>query len=170
MGALERFGIEVGITYLNNEPLRKLKSLPFYIESYHLIIPRKTFNFKKETVSWVDVVELRLCLNTLDMQNRRILNQHFLKDGIFIIRTLEAKSLIALFTHIQTGGWSSILRLSLVNSLQFNQDIVSIPMAKPPAQHKISLIALDRDPNTLIITAFLKKAKALTFKDIEEHS
>jgi DNA-binding transcriptional LysR family regulator len=161
LGALERFEIDVGMTYLSNEPLGKLKNVPFYEESYCLITPSESFILKKKVVPWVDAAKLRLCLLTPDMQNRRILNQRFLQEGISIIPTLEADSLIALFTHIQTGQWSSILPLSLVNSFKFNKEIVTIPMEEPWSRHKIGLIALNRDPNTPLITAFLKEAESV---------
>ena len=161
LGALERFEIDVGMTYLSNEPLGKLKNVPFYDESYRLITPKENFTRYRKTVSWVDAAKLRLCLLTPDMQNRRILNQRFLQEGISIIPTLEANSLIALFAHIQTGQWSSILPLSLVNSLKFNEDITTIPMEEPQLSHKIGLVALNRDPNTPLITAFLREAELL---------
>jgi DNA-binding transcriptional LysR family regulator len=161
LGALERFEIDVGMTYLSNEPLGKLKNVPFYDESYCLITPKENFTRNRKTVSWVDAAKLRLCLLTPDMQNRRILNQRFLQEGISIIPTLEANSLIALFAHIQTGQWSSILPLSLVNSLKFNEDITTIPMEEPQLSHKIGLVALNRDPNTPLITAFLREAELL---------
>ena len=161
LGALERFDIDVGMTYLSNEPLEKLKNVPFYDESYYLITPSENFIRNKETVSWADAAKLRLCLLTPDMQNRRILNQRFLKEGISIVPTLEANSLFGLFTHIQTGHWSSILPLSLVNSLKFNKGILTIPMEEPQLRHKIGLVALNRDPNTPLITAFLKEAESV---------
>ena len=168
LGALERFEIDVGMTYLSNEPLGKLKNVPFYDESYCLITPKENFTCNRITVSWLDASKLRLCLLTPDMQNRRILNQRFLQEGISIIPTLEANSLIALFAHLQTGQWSSILPLSLVNSLKFHEDITTIPMEEPQLRHKIGLVALNRDPNTPLITAFLREAELLVSKKVDD--
>ena len=170
LGALERFEIDVGITYLTSDPLGKLKNVPLYDESYFLITPKENFTGDRKTVSWVDTAKLRLCLLTSDMQNRRILNQRFLQEGISITPTLEANSLIALFTHIQAGQWSSILPLSLVNSLKFNDDITTIPMEAPQLSHKIGLVALNRDPNTPLIIAFLKEAELLVSETVDKNS
>ena len=164
LGSLERFEIDVGITYLNNEPSTKLKSVAFYSESYQLITPFKSLNRHDQTVSWSAAAKLRLCLLTNDMQNRRILNQRFLEDGISIMPALEANSLTALFTHVQTGQWSSILPETLIKSLRFNKDVAAIPMQEPQMHHKIGLIALRRDPNTPLITTFLKEAEVIALK------
>ena len=99
------------------------------------------------------------------MQNRRILNQIFLAKEVSIIPALEANSLIALLSHVQTGEWSSILPLSLINTLTFNKNITTIPMEASYPQHKIGLVALNRDPNTPLISAFFKEVKGLALKE-----
>ena len=161
VGALERFEIDVGMTYLNSEPIGKLKNVPFYSESYCLITARENFNPGNKTISWLEASKLRLCLLTPDMQNRRILNQRFLEEGISITPTLETNSLISLLTHVQTGDWSSILPLSFISAINFNKNIVFIPMEDSHPQHKIGLVAVNRDPNTPLISAFLKEATTL---------
>ena len=165
LGALERFEIDVGMTYLNNEFVGKFQSVPLYSESYCLITTKACFNQKKETVSWVEAAKLRLCLLTSDMQNRRILNQIFQAEKVSIIPTLEANSLIALLSHVHTGKWSSILPFSLINSLTFNKNINAIPMENCYPRHKIGLVALNRNPSTPLITAFFKEANGLALKE-----
>lgn len=159
LAALERFEIDVGMTYLNNEPLGRLKSLPLYSESYCLMTHVKNKSNLSGKICWSDLSQFRLCLLTNDMQNRRILNDRFYKEKIEINPLLEANSLLALLTHIQTGEWSSVLPLSLVGLFAQNKEIVSIPIEKPQISHKIGLVALQRDPTTPLITAFLKEAE-----------
>ena len=165
LGALERFEIDVGVTYLDNESPGKFQSVPFYSESYCLITTEKNFSQEKETISWIEAANLRLCLLTPDMQNRRILNQIFLAKKVSVMPTLEANSLIGLLSHVQTGEWSSILPLSIINSLTFNKNIISIPMESSYPRHKIGLIALNRDPSTPLISAFVKVAKGIGLKE-----
>ena len=165
LGALERFEIEVGVTYLENGSLGKLQNIPLYNESYCLLTTKMNFPQQKKLISWAEAGNLRLCLLTPDMQNRRILNQIFLSKEVSIIPTLEANSLTALLSHIQTGTWSSILPLSLVNSLKFSKNIIAIPMEKSYPKHKIGLVALDRDPNTPLISALFKEASQLALKE-----
>lgn len=167
LGALERFEIDVGMTYLSNEPLGKLKSVPFYSESYCLMTHFENSTLKREGISWSDASKLRLCLLTSDMQNRRILNHRFLEEGITIEPSLEANSLLALVAHIQTGKWSSILPLSLAQSMNFSKEILVIPMENPQIKHQIGLVSLQRDPHTPLITAFLKEASLIASKNPE---
>ena len=74
---LENFEIDVGVTYLDNEPLRHVRSLPLYQEDYILLMPADQAAASRRTIRWVEAAELPLCLLTPTMQNRRII------DGIF---------------------------------------------------------------------------------------
>ncbi len=164
IGALERFEIDVGMTYLNNDSLGKLKTLPFYAESYCLTTHKKNKPHNCTRISWSEAAQFRLCLLTDDMQNRRILNNRFFQDGIKVNPMLEANSLMALLAHIRTGKWSSILPLSLANLISDNREFITIPMEEPQIRHKIGLVALPRNPTTPIIAAFLKEVESIAQK------
>jgi DNA-binding transcriptional LysR family regulator len=69
---LEEFELDAGVTYLDNEPLARVRSLPLYRERYVLVTrPEGTFRGRK-AISWSEAASLPLCLLTPDMQNRRI--------------------------------------------------------------------------------------------------
>jgi DNA-binding transcriptional LysR family regulator len=78
---LENLEIDAGITYLENEPLGRVTSVPLHAERYHLITAAGSRLSDRDNVTWKEVGGLRLCLLTADMQNRRIINQHFAKPA-----------------------------------------------------------------------------------------
>ena len=79
---IENLDVDVGITYLENEPLGRVVSVPLYSERYQLITAAGTQYADRETVGWSEISELPLCLLTPDMQNRRIIDQHLSEAGV----------------------------------------------------------------------------------------
>ena len=158
---LGNLDIEAGITYLDNEPLGRVASVPLYDESYRLITAAGTPYSDREKVTWADVSRLPLCLLTPDMQNRRIIDQHLAEAGVQVRPTLESNSMIVLFSHIRTGKWSSIMPLNLTETLGFSEPIKAIPIVEPNASHAVGLVAAPRQPQTPLVSALLDEAMAL---------
>jgi DNA-binding transcriptional LysR family regulator len=90
LSLLGNLDIDVGITYLDNEPLGRVVSVPLYSERYQLITAAGTEYAERKTVTWVEVSGLPLCLLTPDMQNRRIIDQHLGEAGVEVRPTLES--------------------------------------------------------------------------------
>jgi DNA-binding transcriptional LysR family regulator len=106
LSLLGNFEIDAGITYLDNEPLGRVTSVPLYEERYQLITAVGNPYSQARDVTWAKVSQLPLCLLTPDMQNRRIIDQHLAEAGEQARPTLESNSMLVLFSHIATGKWS----------------------------------------------------------------
>lgn len=158
------FEIDIGVTYLDNEPVGRVVSVPLYSERYQLITATGNPLFDRDKVTWAEVAELPLCLLTPDMQNRRIIDQHLAEAGVTARPTLESNSMIVLFSHIRTGKWSSIMPLNLAETFGFAKPIRAIPIVEPDASHIVGLIAAKREPHTPLVAAFLNEATALADK------
>ncbi|WP_274630278.1 LysR family transcriptional regulator [Arvimicrobium flavum] len=161
LSLLGNFDADVGITYLDNEPLGRVVSVPLYSERYQLITAAGNEYSDHKTVTWAEVSELPLCLLTPDMQNRRIIDQHLAEAGVQVRPTLESNSMIVLFSHIRTGKWSSIMPLNLAETFGFAEPIRAIPIIKPDARHTVGLVAAPREPHTPLVTALLDEAVTL---------
>ena len=74
LGLLENLEIDAGITYLDNEPLGRVKTVPLYTEQYRLLISSDSPLGHRDAVTWAEVAQVPLCLLTPDMQNRRIID------------------------------------------------------------------------------------------------
>ena len=72
---LENLEIDAGVTYLDNEPLGRVNSVPLYQERYQLLIAADAPLGNRATVTWTEVAQVPLCLLTPDMQNRRIIER-----------------------------------------------------------------------------------------------
>jgi DNA-binding transcriptional LysR family regulator len=160
LSQLENLEIDAGITYLDNEPLGRVTTVPLYSERYHLIAAAGTPLADRETVTWKEVSGLRLCLLTPDMQNRRIINKHMAEAGVAPKPTLESNSMIVLFSHIRTGQWASIMPRNVAESFGFSEQIRMIPISEPDAEHIVGLVATHREPHTPLVSALLHEARS----------
>jgi DNA-binding transcriptional LysR family regulator len=161
---LGNFDVDAGITYLDNEPLGRVTSVPLYSERYQLITAAGNPHSEQQTVTWAEVSKLPLCLLTPNMQNRRIIDQHLAEAGVVARPTLESNSMIVLFSHIRTGKWSSIMPLNLAETFGFAEPIRAIPIVEPNASHTVGLVAAPREPHTPLVAALLEEAMALAEK------
>ena len=158
---LGNFDIDAGITYVDNEPLGRVVSVPLYEERYGLVTAAGNPYSERDGVSWAEVAELPLCLLTPDMQNRRLIDQHLAETGASARPTLESNSMLVLFSHIRTGKWSSIMPLNLTKTFGFAEPIRTIPIVEPDVRHMVGLVAAQREPHTPLVAALLEEAQAL---------
>jgi DNA-binding transcriptional LysR family regulator len=161
LSLLGNFDIDAGITYLDNEPLGRVLSVPLYQERYQLITAAGTLYSDRKTVTWAEVSELPLCLLTPDMQNRRIIDHHLSEAGVSARASLESNSMIVLFSHIRTGKWASIMPLNLAETFGFAEPIRAIPIVEPDASHTVGLVVQPREPHTPLVKALIDEATAL---------
>lgn len=161
LALLENFEIDAGITYLDNEPLGRVASVPLYSERYQLITAAGNPFSERASVTWAEAGTLPLCLLTPDMQNRRIINQHLGEAGVEARPTLESNSMIVLFSHIRTGKWASIMPLNLAETFGFAEPVRAIPIVEPDASHLVGLVAAYREPHTPLVSALLHEAVSL---------
>jgi len=162
LSQLDNIEIDAGITYLDNEPLGRVTSVPLYAERYTLVTAEGTPYAEREQVTWKELDGLRLCLLTPDMQNRRIINQHLSEAGVTINTTLESNSMVVLLSHVGTGRWASIMPRNVARTFGFAKQIKVIPIVEPEASHIVGLVATHREPFTPLVSALLHQARSLT--------
>src|SRR5215471_9256554 len=158
---LENLEVDAGLTYLDNEPVGRVNTIPLYLEEYRLLTSRSGALGNRERVTWAEVGQVPLCLLTPDMQNRRIIDGLLRSAGREPSPTLESNSMIALFAHVRTGKWASIMPAKLAETLGLTDTVRSIPIIEPAATQAIGLVIPDRDPTTPLIKALVAEARQL---------
>jgi DNA-binding transcriptional LysR family regulator len=156
---LENLEIDAGVTYLDNEPLGRVSSVPLYSESYRLMTSADAPLGDRDTVTWREVAQVPLCLLTPDMQNRRIIERLLRAAGGDPQPTLESNSMIVLFAHVRTGRWASVMPAKLAETLGLTDTIRAIPIVEPDAVHTIGLVVPAREPMTPLNAALVAEAK-----------
>lgn len=159
LGLLENLEVDAGLTYLDNEPLGKVRSVPLYDESYRLITAPDSLFGDRDQVTWSEVGEVPLCLLTPDMQNRRIIDRALLAAGTQAKPTLTSNSIIVLYTHVKTGRWASVMPARLADTLGLSDAVRSIPIVDPKVTYRIGLVVPLRDPMTPMVAALVQTAR-----------
>ena len=159
---LESFDLEAGLTYLDNEPLTNVRSLPLYRERYVLLTSSPGPLGGQDRVSWQQAATLPLCLLSSDMQNRRIINRIIREVGGPAPRPrMETTSMLAICAHVRLGSWSSIVPHSLLAVLGTGADLRALPLDQPSAFHVVGLVASNRNPLSPMARAFLAESSLL---------
>jgi DNA-binding transcriptional LysR family regulator len=158
---LANLEVDAGLTYLDNEPLGQVRTVPLYDERYRLITARDGPLGDRSSVTWAEAGRAPLCLLTPDMQNRRIIDQMLRNSGIEPEPTLVSNSTIVLVSHVRTGHWSSILPPILADSIGLPGTIASIPIIEPDVSHSVGLVVAHREPTIPIVTALVTEASRL---------
>lgn len=161
LAMLENLEVDAGLTYIDNEPLGRLRTVPLYTEQYRLLTSEDSPFGERESVTWAEVSKIPLCLLTPDMQNRRIIDQLLNEAGSQADPTLESNSMIVLFSHVRTGRWASVMPQKLADTLGLTEHLRSIPIVEPDATHAIGLVVPRREPMTPLGTALVAEATQL---------
>jgi DNA-binding transcriptional LysR family regulator len=158
---LDNLEVDAGITYIDNEPLGRVSSVPLYQERYRLLTSADAPYGSRQTVTWAEVAEVPLCLLTPDMQNRRIIDRLLRAAGGEPRPTLESDSMILLFSHVRTGRWASVMPAKLAETLGLTDTLRSIPIVQPEAVQTIGLVTPARDPMMQITAALMEEAQRI---------
>lgn len=158
---LENLEVDVGISYVDNEPPPKFEAVALYEERYVLLVAPESPLAKRESITWAEAGRLPLCLLTRDMQNRRLIDRHLAEVGVVQAPTLESNSMLVLYAHVRTGDWVSILPARLAETLDRPSRLKSIALVQPSVTHKLGLIVTRREPHSPLVAAFIAHAQRI---------
>jgi DNA-binding transcriptional LysR family regulator len=161
---LDIFDLDAGVTYLDNEPLRRVETVPLYRERYFLVTgDRATFQ-RRNKITWAEAVDLPLCLLTPDMQNRRIVDAIFRQAKRTPAPLVETNSLLALYAQLRSRGMATVLTQASLYLLGTPSWLRAFPLVAPSARRTIGLVYPDRKPQPPTARAFVDSISKL---DIE---
>ncbi len=159
LAKLENLEVDIGLSYVDNEPPPRFETIRIYDERYVLLVAPESPLAKRDKVSWREAGALPLCLLTPDMQNRRLIDRHLADAGALQTPTLESNSMLVLYAHVRTGEWASILPSRLAETLDRPSTLRPIQLVDPIVTHKIGLVVTKREPHSPLVAAFIAHAK-----------
>ncbi len=153
--------VEAGLSYIDEEPLKRVRAIPLYQERYCLLISADSPFARREGVTWAELGQVPLCLLTGDMQNRRILDRQLQDAGTEAITTLESNSMLVLVAHVRTGRWASIMPAILAETLDLTASVRAVPIHEPDAVHTVGLVVPEREPLPALTGVLVELATTL---------
>lgn len=157
---LENLEIDAGITYLDNEPLGRVSTVGLYKENYRLVCNTSHPVAIRDSVTWAETAQLKLCLLSSEMQNRRIINRNFMEAGAAPDPMIEANSTVVLASTVARGDWVTILPGDMAEFLSAGHALTSIPILGGIQSYTVGLITEFQEPHTPVIDALMREAAA----------
>ncbi len=158
---LENLQVDAGLTYVDNEPLGRVRAVPLYQERYRLLIAADAPFGDRAEVTWAQVGQIPLCLLTPDMQNRRIIDRRLRDAGVDPAPMLQSNSMVVLFSHVRTGQWASVMPAVLADTMGIAPPVRSIPIAEVGHPPTVGLVYPQREPMTPLTAALVTEARRL---------
>jgi DNA-binding transcriptional LysR family regulator len=151
--------VDVGVTYLENEPLHGVRTLPLYDERYVLLTAADGPHAAAERVRWSDAAAERLCLLSPDMQHRRIVDGVFRAVGAEPRPVVETNSISTLYAHVREGLLGAVMAHTWLRLFPVPEGMRAVPLAEPDVRQAIGLVWLDRRPEPLLPRALIASAR-----------
>ena len=152
---LDNLEADAGVTYLENEPLHRVRTFPLYVESYRLLTWEGAPLADRDRITWAQAGAIPLCLLTPDMQNRRIVGRLLHQAGAAVAPMLESNSIVTLLAHVRTGCWATIVPESLATVMGDAPGVRSIPLVEPWATYQVGVVVPHRTPMAALVEALV---------------
>ncbi len=158
---LDEMELDAGITYLENEPLNRVRRVDLYLEHYVFVTRPDEPLARRRSLRWAEAAAQPLCLLTPDMQNRRIIDHVLAEAGIVVQPAIETNSFMGVWSFVRRGPWTCIVPEASFRGLGDTADLVAIPLIEPAHVQPVGLVLSDRDPLSPVAGALLKLAREL---------
>lgn len=143
---LDSFEIKAGLTYLENEPLERVRRIPLYHERYILAMRADHPLVSRGRVAWSEVEGHRLCLLSEDMQNRGILDKFAASLSLSLRPVVVSNSYLGICATLRQGGFAAIVPHSFHHLFGGTADLVMLDLVEPAHRQSVGLVLSERDP------------------------
>ncbi|MCE7027923.1 LysR family transcriptional regulator [Jiella avicenniae] len=161
IAAIANFEIDVGLTYVDDERLKKLDSHVLYEEHYCLVTRKGSEFHDREEVTWEEVATLKLGLLSSTMRNRQILNRHLGAGGRPFRAVTESNSMVALLSQTRLAGIATVMPYRSAAVLGLADPLVAIPITGPDVGYRIGLVTARRELRPPIVAAFWEESRLI---------
>lgn len=156
---LQNFEIDAGITYLHSDLGEHFQTIPLYQERYVLLTSTADDLARRPAATWADASRLPLCLLTPAMQGRRVLDEVFSEAGLQPVPRVETDSVAALFAHVRTGRWASVVPYAWLHVFGVPHGMQAVPLVEPTRAVPMGLVVMAREPGSVMARALADTAR-----------
>ena len=162
LSRMQDFELDAGIVYVESGLAgRQLLTVPLWNENHILLTPSGGPFEGRDSVTWVEAIQVPLCLLTPDMQNRKTIDAVFAQLDCTIRPTLESNSIVSMLAHVCSGSWSAILPHSVLDLIGTPAGVQVLPLIEPAVAWATGLVVPQREPRPPMVEALLAEALGL---------
>ena len=162
---LAEFDLDVGLTYVDGEPLGAVRTdpaLPGALPAAHA--GRRARWPAGRRAAGRSLVDTPLCLLSPVMQNRRIIDRYFAEAGVTVTPSVEADTVSVLYAHVATHRWSTVIAHAWLHMFGVPDGMRVVPMAAPRRAHRVGLVLTEREPEPMLARALVDVARRLDLR------
>jgi DNA-binding transcriptional LysR family regulator len=157
---LNDFDIDVGMTYVDGEPLGRVRVVPLYRERYFFLTPADGELAGRESISWAEAATTPLCLLMPVMQNRRILDGCFAEAGVEVRPVVETDTISAVYAHLTSMRLSSIVPHTWLHGFGVPPGSRAVPLPRPARSFHVGLVLAGQGRESMLASALVDVARA----------
>jgi DNA-binding transcriptional LysR family regulator len=163
---IREFELDAGILYPDRQDTGDLLVIPLYQERQVLVVGSELLTGKPDTISWAEAVNLPLCLLTVGMRGRRLIDDALATRGLAVTPQLETDSVATLFAHIGTGRWASILPHTWIRTLGVPAGASVLGLDNPSVTAPMVLVTSAAEPGSVVTRALVQTARDAGIGDV----
>src|ERR1700743_2444746 len=168
-GIVERvrhFELDAGILYPDRHDTDELLVTPLYQEHQVLVAGGELLSGKSDTISWSDALGLPLCLLTVGMRGRRLIDDALAGQHLAVTPQLETDSVATLFAHVSTGRWASIVPHTWIATLGVPAGASVLELRYPAVTAPMVLVTNAAEPGAVVTRALVQTAREAGLADV----
>jgi DNA-binding transcriptional LysR family regulator len=158
---LQKYTIDVGVTYMQSELLSGLKSLHIYDERLSLLVPDTEEYEGISSITWKEAASLPLCLLSGSTHERKIVDDAFAKAGEKPKSYVTSDSIMNLIYHVMFAGLVTVIPQNfLLMSGKFS-GVRAIKLVEPEVSQQVGLVWSSTEPIMPMARAMVSIIKEL---------
>jgi DNA-binding transcriptional LysR family regulator len=166
---LRRYELDAGIIYLDGQDTDGLLVTPLYEERQVLISSSGLLTGQVDSITWPEAFELPLCLLNQGMRGRQLLDEALAKHDLEVSPQLETDSVAALYAHVATGRWASVVPYPWTRTLRPPAGVRTLALHDPTVQARIVLVTTADVPGPVLARALVEIAGSLHIDEVFGH-
>ena len=143
---LNDYSLDAGISYQDGQAIAPLRFDAIYEERYMLLSPARLAPRNRGQATWAEAAALPLCLLSLDMRFRQIIDEVFQRAGVVPDPVMETNAFTAALAQVSNGSAATVAPRKLVDSLLLDARVVTLALVDPAVEKSIGLLTLDHEP------------------------
>lgn len=151
--------LDVGVTYLDEKPLGRLKTLPLYEETFGLLIPDKGWADNRTSMTWSEAAGMPLCLLSPSTHERQTIDKAFAKHGAVPKPRVESESILNLAFHVMQGDLATVIPTHFTHFIGPFPRTKLILLDKPRLNQKVGLVWVEGSPMRPMTKAMVELMK-----------
>ncbi|NIF27716.1 LysR family transcriptional regulator [Pantoea sp. Tr-811] len=158
---LDTFELDLGLSYLDDQPLAACSVRTVFRERYVLVAAGEGSFDGDQPMSWEAAAHLPLCLLAAKMQCRQGIDAMFQRQGLAVEPRVETDSLTALCAHVRHSGLFSILPHSVL--CQADGPLAARVLV-PELSREMGLLVRDEAVRSPLLAAALRELESLNLQ------